>query len=316
MAGPAGLKLSYLAPDLQQAGAAWLTWLVSERRLAARTVEAYTRDLEAFLDFLTAHRGAAPDLAMLAALKPADFRSYLARRRHDGLTGASLARALSSIRSFFRFCDRRGLVANAAIDVIHTPKRPAAIPKPLSIVEAAETVEQAGSMSEQPWLQARDTAVLLLLYGCGLRISEALGLDRDEAPLGDSLRVTGKGGKERLVPVLPVVREAVDRYLELCPLPLAMDGPLFVGARGRRLNPRLIQQRMQQLRGALGLPADATPHALRHSFATHLLGSGGDLRTIQELLGHASLSTTQRYTAVNSEKLLTSYRRAHPRAKR
>jgi len=316
MAGPAELGLPLLGADLRQAGAAWLSWLRAERRLADRTIEAYTRDLEAFLRFLTEHHAAAPDLAMLAALRPADFRSYLAHRRNDGLNGASLARALSSLRSFFRFCDRRGLFANAAIDMIQTPKRAASVPKALSVAEAAQAMDTAGSLAEQPWLQARDVAVLLLLYGCGLRISEALGLERRDAPLGDSLRITGKGGKQRLVPVLPVVAEAVARYVELCPLPLAMDGPLFVGSRGRRLNPRIIQQRMQQLRGALGLPADATPHALRHSFATHLLGAGGELRTIQELLGHASLSTTQRYTAVDSEKLLNSYRRAHPRAKR
>jgi integrase/recombinase XerC len=315
MAGPAGLNDAALAADAEAIRARWRAWLKSERRLSPRTLDAYERDVGGFLAFLGEHLGAAPDKAALEALRPADFRAFLARRRGDGLTSASLARTLSSVRSFFRFANRNDLLANSAIGTIGSPKLPASIPKPLTPAETAETLEVVGQGSGEPWVRARDAAVLLLLYGCGLRISEALDLNRGQAPLGNSLIVTGKGGKQRMVPVLPVVRDAVDRYLELCPFALEDGGPLFLGVRGGRLNARNVQLLMQRLRGALGLPDSATPHALRHSFATHLLGSGGDLRTIQELLGHASLSTTQRYTDVDSEHLLAAYRRSHPRAR-
>ena len=301
--------------DLATAVVRWTSWLKSERRLSPHTLAGYGRDLGGFLAFLAEHLGQSPNLDDLAALEARDFRAYLARRRGDGLGPASLARALAAVRSFFRFCDRVQLCANPAIGTLRTPKLPHGVPKPLSVVEAVEVVEDVAGLSDDDWVQARDVAVLTLLYGCGLRISEALNLNRAEAPLGEGLRVLGKGGKERLVPVLPVVRRAVEQYLALCPYDLPPDGPLFLGVKGRRLDPRIVRGRMQQLRGALGLPATATPHSLRHSFATHLLGAGGDLRAIQELLGHASLSTTQRYTEVDADRLMEVYRKAHPKAR-
>ncbi|HZD25230.1 MAG TPA: tyrosine recombinase XerC [Alphaproteobacteria bacterium] len=316
MAGPAGLSETPIGPALQEAVGRWLRWLKSERRASPKTLEAYERDLRFFLVFLTEHLGGAPDLDALDRLRPADFRSYLARRAGEGLSPGSLARNLSSIRSFFRFCGREALLSNQAIDDIRSPRVKPPKPKPLSIVEATDVMEAAGTLSETPWVQARDIAVLTLLYGCGLRIAEALELDRRSAPFGDSLLIRGKGKRERLVPVLPAVRDAVDEYLALCPFALEPDDPLFVGVRGRRLSARVVQLRMQALRGQLSLPATATPHALRHSFATHLLGSGGDLRSIQELLGHASLSTTQRYTIIESDRLLGIYHKTHPRMRR
>ena len=218
------------------------------------------------------------------------------------------------MRSFYRFCERDGTLKNGAIHLVQSPKLPHSVPRPLSVDGAKAVIGEVANLSEEDWIGARDTAVITLLYGCGLRISEALGLERNQAPLGDMLRITGKGGKQRLVPVLPVVADAVEAYLEACPYPLSDGDPLFVGKRGKRLNPRLIQGRLQVLRAALGLPPSATPHALRHSFATHLLSGGGDLRTIQELLGHASLSTTQHYTEVDTERLLDVYGKAHPRS--
>jgi len=310
MVEPAGLS-----PDLAEAYARWLRWLESERRLASLSLQAYSRDAAAFLAFIARHRGRAPDLELLGELAPADFRAWLAARHAGGLRATSTGRALSAVRSLFRFLERGGLAANPALMTLRSPRRPHGVPKPLTPAEAKATLAAAGGAGGPTWTGARDAAVLTLLYGLGLRISEALGLDREAAPLADTLIVRGKGGKERLVPVLAAAREAVDRYLALCPMPLPADGPLFVGARGGRLSPRSVQALMQRLRSALGLEATATPHALRHSFATHLLGAGGDLRMIQELLGHASLSTTQRYTDVDAEQLMAVYRLAHPRAK-
>ncbi len=290
--------------------ARWRGWLQSERRYSEHTLTGYDRDLNGFLDFIAQHLGQAPGLEELGALRTLDFRAYLARRGGDGLGPASLARALSAVRSFFRFCERQDLFANAAIHGLRTPKQPHGIPKPLTVNEAVAAVEDVAILSDEPWVQARDVAVLTLLYGCGLRIAEALALNRGQAPLEESLMVRGKGGKDRLVPVLPVVAKAVGAYLALCPHDLPLEGPLFLGIRGKRLNQRIVRARMQQLRISMGLPATATPHALRHSFATHLLAGGGDLRTIQELLGHASLSTTQRYTEVDAGHLLDVYRKA------
>lgn len=304
-----------LEPGLGHAFLRWHRWLVSERRLAQRTVDAYQRDLASFFAFLLEHRAARPSIEMLAALRPVDFRGWLARRHMHELQATSTARALSAIRSFFRFLEREGALSGAAIATVRTPKLPHAVPKPLSPAEAKATIRAIATSAEPGWVKARDVAVLMLLYGLGLRISEALTLNRNAAPFGDALLVRGKGGKERLLPVLDVVREAVEAYLALCPFELGSDDPLFVGVRGRRLNPRVVQGLMQRLRGSLSLPASATPHALRHSFATHLLSGGGDLRAIQELLGHASLSTTQRYTDVDAEQLMAVYRTAHPRAK-
>ena len=330
MARPAGLKsrgtrprvaaipLARFAasPDLTDAIFRWQAWLAGERRLSPHTLAGYGRDLALFLDFLVEHRGGVASLAELAALTPADFRAYLAHRAGDGVERSSRARALSTLRGFFRFLDRRGLAKNAALAAVRTPKLPRSVPKPLAVEEAAAALEQVVALASEPWQGKRDLAILTLLYGCGLRLSEALGLTGGEAPLRPGmLAVTGKGRKTRQVPVLPAVAEAVAAYVLTCPHELTRGGPLFLGARGGPLNPRLVQRQMQKLRGSLGLPETATPHALRHSFATHLLGAGGDLRTIQELLGHASLSTTQRYTAVDAERLIKVYDQAHPRAK-
>jgi integrase/recombinase XerC len=246
---------------------------------------------------------------------PADFRAWLARRTADGAERSSTARGLSVVRGFVRFLERRGLAASPALKVLRAPKLPHSVPKPLTAPDAVAAVAAPAEFVASAWQAKRDIAILTLLYGCGLRISEALGLTRAEAPKGEVLAITGKGRKDRIVPILPAVREAAAEYVAACPYPLPADGPLFVGARGGPLNPRLVQRQMQNLRGLLGLPETATPHALRHSFATHLLGGGGDLRAIQELLGHASLSTTQRYTAVETERLLAVYESAHPRAR-
>ena len=283
--------------------------------MSAHTLDGYGRDLRQFLTFMAGHRGCRLDHAVLEALAAADFRAWLADLRGHGLGPASIARALSALRGFFRFAERNGRFANAALATVRTAKLPRGLPKPMSIADAARVREDVATLSDEAWVQARDVAVLTLLYGAGLRISEALGLDGDVLPLGDSLILRGKGGKERMVPVLALARQAVDDYALLCPHAIRPGLPLFYGVRGRRLSPRVVQQRMQMLRGALGLPQSATPHALRHSFASHLLGAGGDLRTIQELLGHASLSTTQRYTEVDTERLMAVYRAAHPRAK-
>ena len=308
------------ASDLDDAAGRWLAHLRDERGLAAKTQEAYARDLSQFLDFLARHLGEPASLAHLADLRPADFRAFMAARRGGGVDSRSLARALSALRTFFRFLDRRGLAKNDALLTLNLPKARHSVPKPVSVAAAKDIVAdaRAGEPPDAPeWVVARDAAVLTLLYGAGLRISEALGLTRAEAPVGgrDLLRIRGKGGKERAVPVLPVAQQAVERYLALCPFALKPGGPLFVGVRGGPLSPRIVQIVMERLRGALGLPETATPHALRHSFATHLLAAGGDLRTIQELLGHASLSTTQRYTAVDQARLIAVHRAAHPRAR-
>ena len=302
--------------DLRDAVRDWRQWLSSERRTAELTTESYGRDVRIFIRFLAEHLGGPADLSDLSKLKPADFRSYLARRRGEGLSNSSLARSMSAIRSLFRFLERTDRVHNPAINAVRTPKRPHGVPKPLSVGQATSSVEQISQLQDESWLGLRDVAVLTLLYGCGLRISEALSLNLRDKPKSDVLIVTGKGNKQRMVPVLNVVRVAIESYLAHCPFELGNDDPLFVGKRGRRLDPGVIQRQVRRLRGLLGLPESATPHALRHSFATHLLSDGGDLRTIQELLGHASLSTTQRYTEVDADRLLEVYNRAHPSARR
>ncbi len=307
------------APDVATAVETWLSRLADERRRSDNTVAAYRRDLDDFLGFLAEHRGEAPNLAALGALNVRDVRAWLARRAAKGLAKTSTARALSAVRVFFRHLEREGVPVSSALSLVRAPKTPRAVPRPLTEGQAKAVVAlNEGNGGPSDWTARRDIAVLLLLYGCGLRIGEALGLDRADAPAegGDprSLMITGKGGKQRVVPVLPVVAEAIADYLAACPHSLEPADPLFVGVRGRRLQPKIVQQTMARLRGALGLPESATPHALRHSFATHLLAGGGDLRTIQELLGHASLSTTQRYTEVDEAGLLAAYAAAHPRA--
>lgn len=310
------VPLIIVAPDLAAAVIDWRRWLADLRRLSPRTVEAYSRDVDDFLRFLTGHLGAPPAISDLGRLAPADYRAFLARRRRDGLAAPSLARGLSGIRSLIRFLEKRGEAGSAAVTAVAAPKTPRRLPRPLGVADALALVSDAGALADEPWVAARDAAVLALLYGAGLRISEALALTAAEAPpeTGGALRVTGKGGKTRLVPVLPAVGRAVAAYVRLAPFRLAPDQPLFRGVKGGPLSPRIVQLAVQRLRGAFGLPETATPHALRHSFATHLLGSGGDLRTIQELLGHANLSTTQVYTSVDAERLVAAWKGAHPRA--
>lgn len=291
----------------------WLRDLNSVRRLAPKTLEAYGRDLHQFLSFLSGHTGGPVTATTLKDLRAADIRAYMAARRQDSLGSRSLARALSAIKSFFRFLERDGVLASEALNAVRTPKQPKSLPKALTIREAKSAIATTAELEDEPWIAARDMAALSLCYGAGLRISEALALSRADLD-GPTLRITGKGNKTRLVPLMAQVRATIDAYLKLCPFTLTPSQPLFRGKKGGVLSPRLIQLRVAQLRGALGLPPSATPHALRHSFATHLLGRGGDLRAIQELLGHASLSTTQIYTAVDTERLLESYRAAHPRA--
>jgi integrase/recombinase XerC len=296
----------------------WLGYLGDERRMSPKTLDAYRRDVTQFLSFLTEHLGGAPTLKDLGKLAPADVRAFMAARRSEGIGSRSLMRSLAGIRSFARFLERKGKGKVAALTAVRAPKVPKTLPKPLAVsaaVQMAATDLREGEARE-PWILARDAAVLALLYGSGLRLSEALGLKRGSVPPGtEALVVTGKGNKTRMVPILPQVAKAITDYAAQCPFQLPPDGPLFVGERGRSLAPRIVQLTMARLRGALGLPDSATPHALRHSFATHLLARGGDLRAIQELLGHASLSTTQIYTAVDTERLLEVYASAHPRAR-
>jgi integrase/recombinase XerC len=297
----------------------WLSHLRSERRLSPKTLEAYARDLRQFLGFLSQHWGTRVTLPRFAALEASDVRAFLAMRRADDIGGRSLMRALAGLRSFGRFLEREGRGKVGALSAIRAPKVGKTLPKPVPMAAAkrfADADERAGE-ERDPWIWARDAAVMALLYGSGLRISEALGLKRREVPRpgeGDVLVVTGKGNKTRMVPVLQNVLALIQDYVAMCPHPLPPEGPIFVGARGGPLSPRIIQLTMERLRGSLGLPDSATPHALRHSFATHLLSRGGDLRAIQELLGHASLSTTQIYTGIDSERLLEVYKSAHPRA--
>jgi integrase/recombinase XerC len=308
-----------MSSDVSDEIARWLTHLGAERRLSPKTLEAYRRDVGQFLAFLAEHLGGAPSLSVLARLTPTDVRAFMAARRMDGIGSRSLMRMLAGVRSFGRFLERNGKGKVGALHAVRAPKIAKTLPKPLSVSTAKRMVDtdlRAGEERE-PWIFARDAAVLGLLYGSGLRISEALGLKRRDAPApgtGDTIVVTGKGGKSRMVPVLPQVAQLVADYVAICPYGLPEGGPLFVGAKGGPLSPRIIQLAMAGLRGAMGLPETATPHALRHSFATHLLTRGGDLRAIQELLGHASLSTTQIYTGVDTERLLEVYRSAHPRA--
>lgn len=293
----------------------WLSALSQERRLSEKTVEAYERDTRQFLTFLTGHLGNPAGMADIRALKAADLRGFLASRRRGGAGARTLGRGLAGLRSFLRHLERKGLANAAGAGAVRSPKQPKSLPKPLSDRQALDVVDQGMQLSEEAWIAARNAAVLTLLYGCGLRISEALDLTpADFSGNPTSLRITGKGNKTRIVPLIAVATEAVETYRKLCPYHLPQTDPLFLGARGGKLQPAIIQREMQKMRGALGLPDTATPHALRHSFATHLLAGGGDLRTIQELLGHASLSTTQIYTGVDSARLLEIYDRAHPRA--
>ncbi len=306
-------ETAFLVDDeIQRLIIGWQRDMSAVRRLAANTLEAYGRDLSQFLSFMAGHTGGPVTLTTLKEMRPADLRAFMAARRNDDLGSRSLGRALSGIKSFFRFLEREGAMATEAFNVVRPPKQPKSVPKALTVTEAKAAVATTVELEDRPWVAARDIAVLSLCYGAGLRIAEALSLTRADLE-GETLRVTGKGNKTRMVPLIAAVRTSVEHYLELSPFKLGPSQPLFRGVKGGVLSPRLIQLRVAQLRGALGLPPSATPHALRHSFATHLLGRGGDLRSIQELLGHASLSTTQIYTAVDTDRLLESYRAAHPR---
>jgi integrase/recombinase XerC len=304
-----------LGSDLSAAIGDWLSHLNYERNRSPETLEAYERDLNQFLAFLKHHMGYPPCLADLQRLDIKVFRAFMAARRRSNVTSRSLSRSLSALRTFFRWLESTGTFHNRTVMRVTMPKIPHSVPKPLTVEKAAAVVAD-GMACQLDWVAARDTAVLLLLYGCGLRISEALSLNAKDAPIRgrDVMRITGKGEKERVVPVLPVTQAAIERYMSLCPYPLEPDGPLFRGAKGGPLSPRLIQLAMARLRDDLDLAPTATPHALRHSFATHLLSAGADLRQIQELLGHASLSTTQVYTEVDRDHLLKIYDAAHPRS--
>jgi integrase/recombinase XerC len=317
MARAAAAERIIAAADLAAGIDHWQRWLTHERRASAHTLAAYRRDLAGFLSFLAGHLGQPACLADLAALTRADFRAWLAARSAAELQATSTARALSVVRNFFRFIVKHEQVGNAILGTIRTPRLPRAVPKALTAGEAETALD---TIDVKSWIGKRDLAILTLLYGCGLRLGEALSLNRRDAPRTgredvQTLVVMGKGRKQRTVPVLPVVADAIAAYLAACPYEGDPDSPLFCGARGARLNPRLVQYRLEDLRRTLTLPDSATPHALRHSFATHLLAGGGDLRAIQELLGHASLSTTQRYTEVDTAALLAVYDKAHPRAR-
>jgi integrase/recombinase XerC len=302
-------------PELMAERQRWLSGLGEERRLSDKTVEAYERDTRQFLHFLTGHLSGPARLSDISALRPGDLRGFLASRRRDGAGARTLGRGLAGLRSFLRYLEKKGLANAAGASAVRSPKQPKSLPKPLTAVDALMVVTSEAQLAEEPWIAARNAAVLTLLYGCGLRISEALDLTpSDFSGTPTALRIHGKGGKTRIVPLISAAIDAVRVYEKLCPYHRPADGPLFRGAKGGKLQAGIIQREMQKMRGALGLPDTATPHALRHSFATHLLAGGGDLRTIQELLGHASLSTTQVYTGIDSARLLEIYDRAHPRA--
>ena len=315
---PVASKLVAAHPEVIDLATRWLERIANEKRQAAATVKAYRTDLFAFLAFCAEHLGEPPTLDRLIGLSAADFRAWLAWRHQAGLARSSTARALAALRSFYRYLDRRHGLHNPALRALRTPRLSKALPRPLSADQADRLIETAAETPVTTWVARRDVALFLLLYGAGLRVGEALALERKvlgRSPAAiRSLTVTGKGGRQRVVPILPVVAAALDAYIASCPYHLEGTSPLFVGVRGKRLQSGVVRSRMRDLRRQLGLPETATPHALRHSFATHLLAGGADLRIIQELLGHASLSTTQIYTGVDSERLMRLYQQAHPRA--
>lgn len=309
-------EAAFISPQARDALQNWLAHLRALDGAAPKTLEAYARDVSGYLAFLANHRGGGEGTAALATVPLSDLRAWMAHERGRGVGARSLARSLSAVKGFTAYLADRseGLDATAVLSA-RGPKFRRKLPRPLTVDGAAAMIDSVADLATEPWVAARDRAVITLLYGCGLRISEALALTGADHPLPETLRITGKGGKQRLVPVLPVAREAVADYARLCPYDLAPATPLFRGVRGGPLSPRLLQSAMETARMQLGLPATATPHAMRHSFATHLLSAGGDLRAIQELLGHASLSTTQAYTAVDAARLMDVYEKAHPRAR-
>lgn len=292
-------------------------WLDHQRALAGaadNTLKAYQTDVLGFLAFMGQHNGGSQGLGPISQITVRDMRAWMAHERGRGIGARSLARSLSAVKSFYRWLAAREGFEPTAVLSVRAPKFQRKLPRPLEVDAAAAMIDRVGLQAKEPWIAARDTAVITLLYGCGLRISEALSLTGRDVPLPEVLRITGKGDKERVVPVIPAARQAVAAYLQLCPYPTTDKGAVFRSLRGKPLSPRAIQKVMEQARLQLGLPATATPHAMRHSFATHLLAAGGDLRAIQELLGHASLSTTQAYTAVDAAHLMAVYDKAHPKA--
>lgn len=296
--------------EIKQLIAQWQSWLLNERRYSPHTLDAYSRDLSGFFDFAAEHLGKVPETADLAKLEVRDFRAYLSQRAVRHIDKSSLARELSTLKNFFKWLARYDILRNPALSVIRTPRRAKVLPKALEVNDTFNVIDEAQNLASNSWQGLRDMAIFTLLYGCGLRISEALSLNVGDIGNNDFLRIKGKGNKERIVPLLPVVVENINKYLAECPYQPKQGEPLFLGARGDRLVPRIIQRQMQKIRAYLGLPDNLTPHALRHSFATHLLAEGTDLRSIQELLGHASLTTTQRYTDVQIETLKKEYDKA------
>ena len=296
--------------EIKQLIAQWQSWLLNERRYSPHTLDAYSRDLSGFFDFAAEHLGKVPETADLAKLEVRDFRAYLSQRATRHIDKSSLARELSTLKNFCKWLARYDILRNPALSVIRTPRRAKVLPKALEVNDTFNVIDEAQNLASNSWQGLRDTAIFTLLYGCGLRISEALSLNVGDIGNNDFLRIKGKGNKERIVPLLPVVVENINKYLAECPYQPKQGEPLFLGARGDRLVPRIIQRQMQKIRAYLGLPDNLTPHALRHSFATHLLAEGTDLRSIQELLGHASLTTTQRYTDVQIETLKKEYDKA------
>jgi integrase/recombinase XerC len=303
-----------ISPAARDALQEWLDHQKSLKGAAENTVTAYAGDVTEFLSFITQHKGESQGLGALSKITISDMRGWMANCRSTGVGPRSLARKLSAVKVFYRWLAAREGFEPTAVLLTRSPKFTQKLPRPLAVDAARDMIETVEMQSLEPWVAARDTAVVTLLWGCGLRISEALGMKAADAPLPQVMRIIGKGGKERIVPVVDAARNAVDAYVKACPHILEDDGPLFRGVRGGALSPRAIQKAMAAARMQLGLPATATPHAMRHSFATHLLNAGGDLRTIQELLGHASLSTTQAYTAIDTARLLDVYKNAHPKA--
>lgn len=305
--------LQLCAPDLQDQLKRWQDWMAFEKNLSRHSIRAYCGDVTRFITFLAHHHGKPPALNDLSATSVSDFRAWLSRQTVDGKANTSRARALSSIKNFLKWLDRRGVMHNAAINTLRSPKRAHTLPRPLEESQARRAIENADLLHQKDWLVARDNALFTMLYACGLRINEALSLNCANMPRDGFLRVLGKGNKERQVPVLPIAEDALQDYNALCPYPFLAERPLFIGAKGQRLNQGVAQKAMRDLRKLINLPETATPHALRHSFATHLLQNGANLREIQEMLGHASLSTTQRYTELNAKELLAIHKAAHPR---
>ncbi len=306
--------LALCAPDLADKLTKWTDYLQFEKQLSRHTLRAYCSDIMHFIEFLCAHLGEPPSLNSLSEISIRDFRSWMSRKAMDGASNASRARSLSGVKNLMSWLDKQGIMHNAAISTVRSPKLPHKIPRPLSETQTTDLLENAGMLEIKDWISARNTALFTLLYGAGLRINEALSLDISDMPNDGFIRVKGKGNKERQVPILQIVETTLETYLQACPFESYANRPLFLGSRGGRLNQGVAQKSMRDIRVMLGLPETATPHALRHSFATHLLQNGANLREIQELLGHASLTSTQRYTELNAEEMMRIYKSAHPRS--